>query len=176
MKLGLLREEVRLVEYSIDEWKNEFLKVKQEILNFTAFEENQIEHIGSTAIKEMPAKPIIDLVIGVDDLATVDQSIYQGLKQAGFLRLRVQRPNEIILAKFTDETYQIKTHYVHLVDYNQELWNNLIFFRDYLNTDETARNQYKKIKLKFIEEVNSGIVEYTDYKEQFVREVYSKRV
>lgn len=175
MKLGLLRDEVRLVDYGIDEWKKEFLKVKNEILNFTSIKENRIEHIGSTAIKEMPAKPILDLVIGVDDLATIDQSIFQGLKQAGFLRLRVQRPNEIILAKFTDETYQIKTHYVHLVDYDRELWNNLIFFRDYLNADETARNQYKRIKLKFIEEINGGIVEYTDYKEQFVREVYSKR-
>lgn len=175
MQLGLLRDEVRFVEYS-SEWKKEFFKVKQEILTFTSIPESRIEHIGSTAIKEMLAKPILDIVIGVDNLTSVSENLFQGFKQAGFLRLRVQRPNEIILAKFTDETYQVKTHYVHLVEYNQDLWNNLIFFRDYLNTNETARNHYKEIKLKFIEEINSGIVEYTDYKEWFVKEIYEKRV
>ena len=90
-------------------------------------QENRIEHIGSTAIKDMVAKPILDLVVGVHDVENVDKAIFQGLKEAGFLRLRVQRPNEIVLAKFTDETYEVKTHFIHLVEYNKDLWKNLIF-------------------------------------------------
>ncbi len=124
----------------------------------------------------MVAKPILDLVVGVDDIENVDKVIFQGLKEVGFLRLRVQRPNEIVLAKFTDETYEEKTHFIHLVDYNKELWNNLIFFRDYLNANETVRAQYSNLKKKFLEEKNGGIDEYTDYKEQFVREIYGKRI
>lgn len=175
MKLGLKRDEVRLEEHSV-EWQKEFYKVKQDILNSTPIQENRIEHIGSTAIKDMVAKPILDLVVGVDDIENVDKVIFQGLKEVGFLRLRVQRPNEIVLAKFTDETYEEKTHFIHLVDYNKELWNNLIFFRDYLNANETVRAQYRNLKKKFLEEKNGGIDEYTDYKEQFVREIYGKRI
>lgn len=175
MKLGLKRDEVRLEPHTV-EWQKEFHRVKQDILNSTPIQENRIEHIGSTAIKDLVAKPILDLVVGVDDIEIVDKAIFQGLKKAGFLRLRVQRPNEIVLAKFSDETYEEKTHFIHLVDYNKDLWNNLIFFRDYLNTNESIRDQYSNLKKKFLEEKIGGIDEYTDYKEQFVREIYGKRI
>lgn len=175
MKLGLKRDEVRLETYTV-EWHKEFHRVKQEILKSTPIQENRIQHIGSTAIKDMVAKPILDLVVGVDDIENVDKVIFQGLKEAGFLRLRVQLPNEIVLAKFTDESYEEKTHYIHLVEYDSELWRNLIFFRDYLNSNQTAREQYKNLKIEFVKEKNGGINEYTDYKEQFVSEIYGKRI
>ncbi|MCJ7842815.1 GrpB family protein [Lederbergia sp. NSJ-179] len=174
MKLGLKRDEVRLEPHTV-EWEEEFHRVKQVILNSTPIHESRMEHIGSTAIKGIVAKPILDLVVGVDDIENVDEEIFQGLKAAGFLRLRVQRPNEIVLAKFTNETYEEKTHIIHLVDYNKELWKNLIFFRDYLNENKTAREQYSELKKKFLEENNGGINEYTNYKEQFVRGIFEKR-
>ncbi|ENQ3077065.1 hypothetical protein [Bacillus multifaciens] len=51
--------------------------------------------------------------MGVDDIENVDNAIFQGLKEAGFLRLQIQRPNEIVLSKFTDETHEEKTHFIH---------------------------------------------------------------
>lgn len=174
MNLGLKRDEVRL-EAHYDAWKKEFLRVKQDIVNSTSIQENRIEHIGSTAIQNIVAKPILDLVVGVDDIENVDKAFYQGLKEAGFLKLKVERPNEIVLAKFTDDTYEVKTHFIHLVEYNKELWKNLIFFRDYLNSNETAREQYQALKMNFLEEGTGGINEYTDYKEQFVKGIYEIR-
>lgn len=174
MRLGVKRDEVRL-EAHCDEWKKEFLRVKQDILNATPIQENRIEHIGSTAIKNIVAKPILDLVVGVDDIENVDKSIFQGLREAGFLKLKVERPNEIVLAKFNDDHYEEKTHFIHLVEYNKELCKNLIFFRNYLNSNETAREEYRELKMKFVEEKNGGINEYTDYKEQFVKGIYGKR-
>ncbi|MBO0992757.1 GrpB family protein [Bacillus sp. SD088] len=174
MKLGLKRGEVRLVAHTV-EWKEEFHRVKQVILHSTPIHESRIEHIGSTAIKGIVAKPILDLAVGVDDIEKPDKEILQGLKISGFLRLRVQRPNEIVLAKYTSETYEEKTHIIHLVDYNKELWKNLIFFRNYLNENKIAREQYRDLKKKFLEENNSGINEYTNYKEQFARGIVEKR-
>nr|WP_317616490.1 GrpB family protein [Bacillus sp. HNG] len=81
----------------------------------------------------------------------------------------------MVLAKFTDETYEEKTHFIHLVQFNNDLWKNLIFFRDYLNSNETVRDQLKNLKIEFEEGNNGGIDEYTDYKEQFVKEIYRKR-
>ncbi|HDX9589966.1 TPA: hypothetical protein ROX98_002982 [Bacillus pseudomycoides] len=49
--------------------------------------------------------------MGVDDIENVDNAIW--LKEAGFLRLQIQRPNEIMLSKFTDETHEEKTHFIH---------------------------------------------------------------
>jgi GrpB-like predicted nucleotidyltransferase (UPF0157 family) len=174
MKLGLKNDEVRLETYD-PEWKQEFERVKQQIMNYTGLSGDQIEHIGSTAIKGMPSKPIIDILIGVDDLQKVEKPFLDGLKQAGFLRLKVNRPGEIVLAKFIDDTYSGKSHYIHMTGYNSELWRNLIFFRNYLNANESERVKYEKIKLEYVKKSSTGINEYTDFKERFVLEVFGKR-
>ncbi|MDP7978577.1 GrpB family protein [Bacillus sp. WLY-B-L8] len=49
---------MRLEAYTVD-WQKEFHRVKQDILNSTPIQENRIEHIGSTVIKDMVAKPIL---------------------------------------------------------------------------------------------------------------------
>ena len=121
MNLGLKKDEVRLVEYT-PEWHEEFIRVKNELVENTNLSENRFEHIGSTAIEGMSAKPILDLMVGVDDLRHVDKELLQAFQKSGFLRLRVERPGEIVLAKFTDDTYQEKTHFIHLVEYRKELW------------------------------------------------------
>lgn len=174
MQLGLKNDEVRLESYT-PEWKDEFIKVKKEILQNTNLEEYRIEHIGSTAIKGMPAKPLIDIVVGVDDLQGVDKPLLKSFSEVGFLRLKVERPGEIVLAKFTDDSYNKKTHIIHVVEYQKELWNNLIFFRDYLNSNEDARIRYLEIKREYVKASSTGVNEYTDFKEVFVKEIFAQR-
>lgn len=170
MKLGLKQDEVKLVAYTA-EWENEFDRVKQLILAATPIREERVEHIGSTAIKGILTKPIIDIVVGVDDINHIDQAIFHRLKEIGFLRLRVERPNEIVFAKFTDEPYEEKTHFIHLVNYNEKLWKDLLFFRDYLNRNKAARAAYSNLKETFIQNKLGGIQVYTDYKEQLVKRI-----
>lgn len=174
MELGLKSDEVRLVDYT-SAWNDEFIRVKKEIKEYTNLEEYRIEHIGSTAIKGMSAKPIIDIIVGIEDLSKIDKLLFLNFNRAGFLRLKVERPEEIVLAKFTDDTYKEKTHYIHLVEYQKELWNNLIFFRDFLNSDETARKKYLEVKLEYLKMSSTGIKEYTEFKEEFVKSIYMKR-
>lgn len=173
MKLGLTRDEVRLEDFT-SAWSKEFDRVKMEIMENVDLEAKRIEHIGSTAIKDMPAKPIIDIVIGIDDVHHVEESVVLGLKESGFLQLRVERPEEVIFAKFTDDTFQVKAHYVHLVSYQKELWRNFIFFRDHLNALQEARAAYEEIKRGYVQHSMNGINEYTDHKEAFVKAVYHK--
>lgn len=174
MKLGLKSDEVRLEDFT-SKWNEEFNRVKKEIVENTNLEEYRIEHIGSTAIKGMSAKPIIDILVGVDDLNKVDKSFLKDFSKVGFLRLKVQRPGEIVLAKFTDDTYEEKTHFIHLVEYQMELWNNLVFFRDYLNSNETVRNEYLDVKMEYLKNSSTGVNEYTDFKEDFVKSIFNKR-
>ena len=175
MELGLAKNEVKLFPYTA-EWKTEFNRVKQQIIEVTGLEENQIHHIGSTAINDLPAKPIIDIILGVDDITKVDKAIIKELQSIGFLRLRVERPNEIVLAKFIDDTYEVKTHFIHMVDFDKELWKNQLFFRDYLNSNDEAREEYRKIKLTSAKQKDININSYTDLKEPFVKSIFSKRI
>lgn len=170
MNLGLKKNEIRLVPYT-HEWNNEFMRVKDEIQKYSNIKENQIQHIGSTAIKDSLSKPIIDIMIGLDNLEKLDSMFIEILKSIGFLRLKVERPSEIIFAKFTDNTYEKKTHYIHLVEYEKEIWRKLTFFRDYLNDNKKARIDYMNIKLEYLKTDSIGINEYTDYKESFVKDI-----
>ena len=174
MRLGLNRDEVRLDDYT-PEWSDEFERIRSSISENTNVTEDRIEHIGSTAVIGMNAKPIIDILVGVDDITNFNENIISGLKNIGFLRLKVQRPNEIVFARFTDETYMVKTHYIHLVEYRKEMWNNLVFFRDYLNSNEYARLEYLMVKKDYLAESSTGVNEYTKHKEDFVKKIFSLR-
>ncbi|APB31093.1 GrpB family protein [Vagococcus teuberi] len=169
MKLGLKNNEVVIVPYN-QEWEIEFNGVRQEILKNINLNCNCIEHVGSTAIKGIKAKPIIDILIGVDDISKLDDSFFNQLKKLGFYRLRIQKHDEIVCAKFIDNTFEIKTHIIHLVNFNQKKWNDLILFRDILRTHDNIKKQYENIKQTFLENNLNEITAYTDYKENFVKD------
>ncbi|WP_010289265.1 GrpB family protein [Kurthia massiliensis] len=173
MKLGLKNNEVIIVPYD-KAWKEEFNKTKSEIIQHTNLKPNQIEHIGSTSIDGIRAKPIIDILIGVDSLTALDKTFFKALQNAGFYRLKVERPNEIVCAKFTDETFETKTHFIHLVELEKEKWNQMLFFRNYLNTNQDVKEQYENLKESFFNTDLEGINSYTDYKEQFVQSIFEQ--
>jgi GrpB-like predicted nucleotidyltransferase (UPF0157 family) len=172
MKLGLKRDEIKIVSY-MSQWHEEFLRIKKKIVNQINLKENCIEHIGSTAIKNMSAKPIIDIMIGVNDLKSLDKSFFTGLELIGFLRLKVKFSDKIVFAKFTDNSYEEKTHYIHLIEYNSSLWKNFIFFRDYLSNNKNAKEEYINLKLNYFQKKSTGIKEYTLYKEEFIKKILS---
>ncbi|MFC7686303.1 GrpB family protein [Ureibacillus sp. GCM10028918] len=173
MKLGLKNNEVVIVPFD-KEWKDEFNKTKTDIIQNTNLNPTQIEHIGSTSIEGIRAKPIIDILIGVDSLTTLDKAFFKDLQNIGFYRLKVERPNEIVCAKFTDETFEIKTHFIHIVEFEKEKWNQMLFFRDYLNINQDVKEQYESLKESFFSTDLKGSNSYTDYKEQFVQSIFER--
>ena len=90
-----------------------------------------IQHIGSTAIPSIHAKPIIDLVVGVRNLGDIvpyvellkqHDIVFRGEDVAGQLLF--------VMGDFEKDT---RTHHIHVVRWNGAEWNNYINFRDYLN-------------------------------------------
>ncbi|WP_339171642.1 GrpB family protein [Solibacillus sp. FSL R5-0691] len=173
MKLGLKKDEVVLVPHEAG-WKREFAETKENILKYTSLQPHQIEHIGSTSIEGIHAKPVIDIVIGVVNLDSLGKDFFKGLKHAGFYRLQVERPDEIVCAKFTDTTFETKTHFIHLVEWGNKKWHQMRFFRDYLNVNKAVKKEYELLKDAFFKTGKEGITEYTNYKEQFVQSIFMK--
>ncbi len=118
--LGLKRNEVKLVKHD-PLWTNEFLQVKQSIRKAVpSLSEQQIQHIGSTAILDIQAKPIIDIAIGIEWFPENLDQYNNPLQKLGFYRLKVARENEIVFAHFTDSTFEVKTHFIHMIPYKGE--------------------------------------------------------
>jgi GrpB-like predicted nucleotidyltransferase (UPF0157 family) len=174
LELGLKRNEIRIVQHD-PTWKKEFNEVRESLASHTDLKHERIQHIGSTAIEGIKAKPVIDILVGIDSLDSDISKLQDQLKQCGFYRLKVERPEEIVFARFTDATFETKTHFIHLVEYKGNLWNELIYFRDYLSTHSEAKEEYEAIKTAFVNEKSEGIPEYTDLKEGFVKQVLESR-
>ena len=174
MILGLKRDEIKIVEPQ-EGWQEEFHKIQKEIHEVTGIAINRIEHIGSTSIRGIKAKPMIDFAVGVDDINNVPSHIFKSLQELSFYRLRVELENEIVLAKFdNNETFDIKTHIIHMLDYKGEKWNDLISFRDNLNASIELRQQYEDLKMSYIQNGDGDMDDYTNYKESFILKVLEK--
>ncbi|WP_225743285.1 GrpB family protein [Marinilactibacillus sp. Marseille-P9653] len=161
MELGLKKNDLRLSPYD-PSWEKAFMNIKKQIIDCTALKPDRIQHIGSTSIVGMPAKPIIDIMVGIDSLKQIDAKLFTQLKEAGFLRLKVEKPDEIVLARFTDKSYSVKTHFIHLVEKDSKKWNDLLFFRNHLNQNSQAKEAYKELKQELVVQPGMEIQSYTE--------------
>ncbi|EKO3785547.1 GrpB family protein [Vibrio harveyi] len=173
MKLGLANHKVDVVKHD-PAWRQEFARSRSELALVTEIPPTQIEHIGSTAILDMPAKPIIDIVLGIEHFPHVSPKLIDALKSVGFLRLKVEKQDEIVFAKFTDDSYQVKTHYLHLTQYEGQLWRDWIQFRDRLNGNAELRSEYLALKFSLVKQAEITIEKYTDAKTSLVRKVINE--
>nr|WP_325181452.1 GrpB family protein [uncultured Oscillibacter sp.] len=127
---GLKRGTVMLALHQ-EEWTQNAERTIQALNRLLEPVAVDIQHIGSTAIPSIHAKPIIDLVIGVrnlDDIAPYVELlkqhdiVFRGEDVAGQLLF--------VMGDFEKDT---RTHHIHVVRWNGAEWNNYINFRDYLN-------------------------------------------
>ena len=160
-------EKVYLSEYNSD-WDKHFIDEKR--LLQTYFTDIPIEHIGSTSIKGMIAKPIIDIMIGVlsyppaeDITLTLEKLGYYSFGEADKVHGRLY----FIKRGIVD-------YNVHVIKYLGKLWNDNISFKDYLNKCEEEVLAYSKIKQCIINKGINTLYEYSDEKHGFISDILKK--
>ena len=143
MPLGLKRGTVQLESHD-KQWDDiaiQTIKTLKFILGDDAID---IQHIGSTAIRVIKAKPIIDIVVGVTDFERI-MSYNEQLQKEGIF-YRGSDVEHQVLYVMGDMEKDIRTHHIHVVKWNGTEWKNYIHFRDYLNANENMALQYQKLK------------------------------
>ena len=143
MTLGLKRGTVQLEPHDKqwDEIAVQTIKTLKAILGDDVID---IQHIGSTAIPAIKAKPIIDIAVGVTDFDRIISYNEQLQKEGIFYR--GSDVEDQILYVMGDMEKDIRTHHIHIVKWNGTEWKNYIHFRDYLNDNENMALQYQKLK------------------------------
>lgn len=163
--IGLKRGTVRLLVHQ-DEWINEAentIKQLKSILDDTAID---IQHIGSTAIPLIHAKPIIDIVIGVQKLNDI-QPYVEMLCEKGFVFRGEDVSGQALLVKGNFEK-DLRTHHIHVVEWNGSDWNNYINFRDYLNAFPEKALLYDSCKQKLAIQFSMNRKYYTEGKQKLI--------
>jgi GrpB-like predicted nucleotidyltransferase (UPF0157 family) len=123
-----------------------------------------IEHIGSTAVPELCAKPIVDVLVGLRELELTDEDIAT-MRTLGYEYLgEYGRPGRLFFRK------QPRTHHVHIVEHGGQHWERQLVFRDALRSDEEERRRYDEFKRRLAAAGHPREV-YTELKTPFIREV-----
>ena len=165
MSLGLKRGTVQLEPHDKqwDEIAIQTIKTLKTILGDDAID---IQHIGSTAIPVIKAKPIIDIVVGVTNFERVMLHNEQLQKEGIFYRgsdVEYQ-----ILYVMGDMEKDIRTHHIHVVKWNETEWKNYIHFRDCLNAYENIALLYERVKEVLESKYADDRVAYTNGKQEMI--------
>jgi GrpB-like predicted nucleotidyltransferase (UPF0157 family) len=126
-----------------------------------------IEHVGSTAIPGLIAKPVIDIMAGVESLEASRGAI------AAASRLDYvyfpYRPD--VMHWFCKPSPAFRTHHLHLVPVDSRLWIERIAFRDYLRRDSAAAAEYAALKRTLAQQFEFDREAYTDAKTPFIQRI-----
>lgn len=158
---------VIVVEYDPN-WKTEYLKEEQAIKKILRDELVNSFHIGSTSVPNLKAKPIIDILLVVDDIGNLDAYSTQfenlGYEVMGEFGIKGRR----YFRKGGDD----RTHQIHAFQYDhiQEIERHLSF-RDYLRQNPVICKEYGELKSKLADKYPADIESYGDSKDDFVKKI-----
>ncbi|MDE6027717.1 MAG: GrpB family protein [Muribaculaceae bacterium] len=143
-------------------WANEEMSYLQEVLGGLIA---KISHIGSTAIRGIRAKPIIDIIIESGSGADFD-IMKQKIIAAGYICMNEADARVDLNKGYTAEGFADRVFHVHL---RLKGDNDEIYFRDYLNSHPDVAREYEKLKLALWKKYEHDRDGYTEAKSDFVR-------
>lgn len=169
--LGLKRGTVK-TEPHCSYWEDNAKENIALLKNILATVAVDIQHIGSTAIKSIHAKPIIDIVVGVRNLNDI-MLFTENLEDNGFIFRGSDQTEQLLFVKgdFVNDT---RTHHIHIVKWNGRQWNNYINFRDYLNFNKNMADEYDRLKIKLQKEYPNDRNAYTKGKQKLIDKILSE--
>jgi len=171
-KCGLPR--VNIVDYD-PQWPLLFQEEKRIVLEATGNKVLAVEHIGSTAVPGLGAKPIIDMMAGVRGAADADQCIAL-LRRIGYTSFTLEPERERAVGHYYccgKGPHSIGYH-LHLLRFKSREWQRHLLFRDYLRTHPEIAQQYYKLKKELATQYRSDRDGYTEAKTSFIESVIAK--
>ncbi|MEL4317496.1 GrpB family protein [Leifsonia sp. YIM 134122] len=139
-----------------DQWPDIYLDHRRRITDALAGSDVEIEHIGSTAVPGLAAKPIIDIVVAVDDI-TAEEDYLDGLLAAGY-ELRVREPRHRLVRTPARDVH------VHLYERHDPAIDEYLLLRDHLRSDANDRALYESTKRSLLSERWDDMNDYADAK------------
>lgn len=126
-----------------------------------------IEHVGSTSVVGLAAKPVIDVMVGVESLRASEPAkavlIENGYQYAEY--------KTDIMHWFCKPSAAFRTHHLHLIPYQSPLWSERLAFRDSLRRDVAVRREYEALKFELAQKYEFDREAYTDAKGPFIARV-----
>lgn len=165
--LGLQRGSVKLVSHC-PHWAHLFTQERSRLRAALGEKVLDIQHIGSTAVPGLDAKPILDIAVAVADLSIVAECV-PALKSLGYSYFgdRGEKGDHF----FARGAEQHRTHYIHLLLHSGTEWSACLRFRDHLTACPEARQRYSRLKHRLSEQYESDRQSYTEGKAALIQSI-----
>lgn len=165
---------VEISEFDID-WSIMFNNEKELISAGLPSENFEIEHIGSTSVLDLKAKPIIDIMIGLIKLPKNISPIVSFLNSLNYQY--IEKYNIIIPERrfFQKDIKEKRTFHLHMVELNTEIWDRHLFFRNQLRENTEIKKQYQNLKLELAKRDWNSQNEYAGAKSEFIKSIEKNR-
>jgi GrpB-like predicted nucleotidyltransferase (UPF0157 family) len=163
--IGLERGIVRLVPYT-KEWERLFQAEKSRLQAAIGNYVLDIQHVGSTSIPGMVAKPIIDIAIAVESFEEAAVCI-KPIEQLGY---EYKGENGIPRRHYFTKG-DLRTHHVHINEIGGRNWKDHLLFRDYLTLHAEIAKEYAELKLALARRYLADRQSYLEGKVPFIERV-----
>jgi GrpB-like predicted nucleotidyltransferase (UPF0157 family) len=161
------KEEIKLVHYTT-EWTAKYTLEKHKLVGVLKPYAYEIEHIGSTSVIHMTAKPIIDIAVKLETLNLVPQLIIP-LSRLSY----IYRGEYGLEGRHFFEKGAPRQFHLHIVDNNTDHWNRWLKFRQVLRQNKQVREEYTNLKTKLAQEYHHQREKYTQGKSDFINSIIS---
>ncbi|MDQ3020337.1 MAG: GrpB family protein [Bacteroidota bacterium] len=178
-----------------ESWAEDFLKLKDTIQDALKDLNVTIDHVGSTSVKGLGAKPVIDILIGLENEADLDKTI-QPMQQNGFtyhkkfervstewtawpgrrLYTKLKSLSNLSAPEIIDFDNKIGPDFIlqsniHTVVKSTNDWKRMIAYKDFLRAHPKIRDEYYLIKKEISKQEFENMLKYNEAKNDFVKDV-----
>ena len=171
--VGLKRGILEIMDYRED-YAKIYEKEKENLLKIYKDKISSIEHVGSTSIKNIKSKPIVDILVQTDDLedfikfteSNVEGDIYTVKKEPTL-------GGDYLIRK--EEDGKVKA-FIHVYKTGDMKGITSIMFRDYMNSHEDEKKHYEELKIELYKKYKNDRKQYTLGKDKYIKEIINKAI
>lgn len=169
--LGVEINTVILNEYN-PKYKELFEEERKRLMEYVGDEIVQVEHIGSTSMPGILAKPIIDIVVAVKDLGRIDK-IERILTEKGYI---YKGPIAAV-----EDRYQFlvgnsikRDFHIYFTELNSDVWYDFVLYRDYMLSHPEELREYEELKIKLARLYPHDRRNYLKHKNVYINEIHKR--
>lgn len=154
------------------EWPNLFRREKARIVSLLGEERAiRVEHIGSTAVPGLMAKPTIDILVEIPPGEEVKEAIIAIMAAQGYIHMRDQTDHLMVVKGYTPRGFQGQCYHIHMAPGDHDgLWDR-ICFRECLRQDPRLARAYERLKARLASVHRYDREAYTEAKGDFILSV-----
>jgi GrpB-like predicted nucleotidyltransferase (UPF0157 family) len=163
----LLNKPITIVDYDL-RWPLWYEEEKARLIKALALLEVRIEHIGSTAVPGLAAKPILDISLALADREQIEPYC-AALRALGYAEIPINPMFERRM--FSKGVYNEGSHHLHVTTYGTAVWVEPILLRDYLRAHPAVAARYAAVKRAAAAQHQHDLNGYHDQKSELITQI-----